>query len=1452
MRQIPLIALIAISLGCEPTGQIKGPEEALGGQPAARAHQAAAPPRDKDTPLPPVAAEVAPPASPRLAEPPQLRDKLEAYFTRHIGRRLYLQTDKPLYRPGETIWARGWDLKASTLEIHAPGAPNLRFALIDPKGAVALEAAAPAMLAQASLELPAGAMGGLYKVRVTAFDGLTETREIVVSAYEPPRIKKKIDFVRKAYGPGDTVSATLELRRPTGEPLAELPLTAMIRLDGVDLPKVTLKTNAVGDALVEIKLPQEIQLGDGLLTVLVKDGGVTESISRRVPIVLRKVQLAFFPEGGGLVEGLESRVYFEAKDGLGKPADVEGVIIDDHGQRVARFSTHHQGLGRMRFTPNSGRTYHAEITRPVGLTERYSLPLPAADGCVLRAYDDLDGQLTPMRISLRCTTPQVVYLVAAQREEVIDLATVEVKAGAEAVVYLDDKGQRMGVTRVTAMDLALNPLAERVIFRHRRAQLQISITPDQPRYTPRAPVALKIETKTPSGQPVAADLAVTVVDDTALSFADDKTGHILSAVLLAPEIPGKVEEPNFYFDLTEEKSALALDLLMGARGWRRFDWAPVLNPAPPPDPFDGMVAEGERFLKRGALRPDGAEEKAGPPRRRPAPPKAKAKLARAEPMMDAVAVAEAPAPQPVKAPKRKEEKRADRAKGEDNKNHVARRQLAQAKAAELEEEASPPAAMGDMAKMDMAEDKPVLMGGLMADEDAFDVGAGGKGRGQKIAREQGVGRVVAVAPVRVFPIPVYKPEHTGPRADFRETIFWSPAVRTDEKGQATVTFPTSDAITSFRAIAEGVGARHVGRQDKVFKSSLPFSMSAKLPLAVSEGDLIELPLTLSNEVDRALPLTLNATFGDGLRVTDSPKGPGEALAPQAREALFYGLKVEALRGEVEIAVQAEAGGLKDQLTRRLSVEPLGFPQEINASGVLVKEETRRLEIADPLKGTLTAEARFYASPTSSLIAGIEGLIREPHGCFEQTSATHYPNVMVMQYLATQKTRDPALVKRINTLLDQGYKRLISFEAKRKGYEWFGRDPGHEALTAYGLLEFSDMRGLYPVDEAMIKRTVAWLKAREDGAGGFKRNKDALDTFGKASPETTNAYVRWAIAEAGLAEDFSAAMEAQAKLATRTQDPYLLALAINTLSRLPQRRPLAKEAAARLLKLQDKEGAWPGARESVTRSGGINLKIETTALAMLALMSVEAGHQEVQEAVKWLRGQRGGFGQWGATQATVLALKAMTVYNIKMTATQAPGAVTLIVNGVEVATQRYEAGAKAPVHFEGFGKYLTAGDNTIQLKREGAGAPLPYSLVVSYRSLTPATAEDGAIGIETHLEREAVSMGESVRLVTTLTNRTQADQPMTLARVGLPGGLAFQNWQLKDLQERGEIAFFETRPREVVIYLDGLKAGEVKAIPLDLEARIPGVYTGPASNGYLYYTPDKRRWAPGLKVKVERG
>ncbi len=529
--------------------------------------------------VPPQPAERAPAESRRLGgdvpTAEQIATRVQSYFAGHVGRRIYVQLDKPLYKPGETIWVRTWDLAARSLAAAAatggPDSQGMNIELISPRGAVVAKRRIHVEngAGQTDFALAEGIDGGEYTLRATSFDGQRGERPLVVSTYEAPRLKMKLEFVRKAYGAGDEVAATIEVKRATGEPLRNHPLSGLVRLDGQDLPRVALQTNQNGEGVVRFTLPGAITTGDGLLTVLADDGGLTESVAKRIPIIVRKLAFSLFPEGGQLVEGLPGRVYFEAKTPLNKPADVSGRVLDDHGAVVARFDSVRDGLGRFDFTPATGRSYHAEIDKPVGVSEHYSLPLPARDGCTLRSFDDLDGEDAALRVAVRCSEPRKVAVVGMLRENLLDAAMVAVPRNDAAIVYLRPKAKSgdamerdsaeklarlQGVARVTVFDDKMNPLAERLLYRNRRNRLAIQIEPHKKSYSPRDQVTLSVTTRDPQGQPQAATLAMAVVDDTVLSLADDKTGHMLSRLYLEPEIADKVEEPNFYFRSAIEKT----------------------------------------------------------------------------------------------------------------------------------------------------------------------------------------------------------------------------------------------------------------------------------------------------------------------------------------------------------------------------------------------------------------------------------------------------------------------------------------------------------------------------------------------------------------------------------------------------------------------------------------------------------------------------------------------------------------------------------------------------------------------------------------------------------------------------------------------------------------------------------------------------------------------------------
>jgi len=408
-----------------------------------------------------------------------------------------------------------------------------------------------------------------------------------------------------------------------------------------------------------------------------------------------------------------------------------------------------------------------------------------------------------------------------------------------------------------------------------------------------------------------------------------------------------------------------------------------------------------------------------------------------------------------------------------------------------------------------------------------------------------------------------------------------------------------------------------------------------------------------------------------------------------------------------------------------------------------------------------------------------------------------------------------------------------------------------------------MAEVHEVEPEMIERTADWLMKRRDGQGGFLRNEKALDSFGRAPPEITDAYITWALSESGQ-EGIDAEIEHVGQLGEASDDPYLVALAaLSTLNaarqaeqqELPEKAKQLTETAAKLsdklAKAQADDGHLDGKQGSITCSGGTSLKVETTALAALAWLKQPAFTAEANKAIQWITQSRQGSGSFGSTQATILALKALVEHS--RSDRQAVTAGTLIVkrDDLQIGEHAFAAGRQETVVVDGLEANLEPGANKLDITLTGENK-MPYSLDVRYRELKPTNDENCPLRLTTELKRRQVAAGETVELSAELTNvNAQEGQPMTIAILGLPAGLEVRPDQLEELKESGTFDYYETRAREVICYWRSLAPGRKVPIKLDLVAAVPGRYTAPASRAYLYYTSEQKQWSEPLQVEITR-
>lgn len=709
------------------------------------------------------------------------------------------------------------------------------------------------------------------------------------------------------------------------------------------------------------------------------------------------------------------------------------------------------------------------------------------------------------------------------------------------------------------------------------------------------------------------------------------------------------------------------------------------------------------------------------------------------------------------------------------------------------------------------------------------------------------------------------------RADFTETVYWNPVLVLPESGQASVEFQLSDDIARYRVLVAGhtVDGR-VGAVMKTIEARKPFSLDPKLPLEISHTDKVDVAIRVTNDTDaaRKVGYTLGA---NGLRVEGKASDTFD-LGPNGKGRRIVRMAADKLNGEATVLVTgASSGADNDTIARTIRVVPDGFPGVGSFSDTIEGKARGSVSLPkDLVPGTLKVRLEVYPTTMSDLVTGLDGLLREPHGCFEQTSTTNYPNTMILNYLNESNQANPQAAARAKALLASGYSRLTSFECPdtpartRQGFEWFGAaDAQHEALTAYGLLQFKDMARVHPVDPQLIKRTQDYLLSRRDGNGGFLRNKRALDGFGGAPKHTTDAYIVWALVESDPddAEKMDlkreiAALKAEAlnEASTGGKDSYFVALVANVLLHRGDR-----EAAHKLLdRLQEKhtkDGAVTGAATSITRSGGRDLDIETTALALLGWLRANDPKYAttLKAATKWISQQRGGYGGFGSTQSTILALKALSVYAKKMAHPAESGEFRLMVNGQLAGTRRFSPDDVNVIGLDvpNPDAVFKGGEKLDVVVETDAKQAYPFALSYTYTTLTPASDPKCAVKVGTSLGKAEASEGDAVPLSLTFENLQKQGQGMAVAVVGIPAGLKVPTdmKQLTDLREKGVISFFEVRGRELVLYWRELAPEQKIALTVDLVCDAPGVYRGPASRGYLYYNADHKHWVPPLAVTV---
>ena len=290
----------------------------------------------------------------------------------------------------------------------------------------------------------------------------------------------------------------------------------------------------------------------------------------------RNYDLQFFPEGGSLVQGIQSRVAFKIVDQLGKGIDCKGFVVNKNNDTVATFQPFKFGIGNFLFTPEAGNDYRAIVKLP-DTTFTRELPTSLEQGYVLRLNATSGSQLR-LSVTTNIKSAGVVYLFVHTRQ-ISKISERAILVNGAVEFNIDKNKFEDGISHITIFDQNNLPVCERLYFMQPRQKLIIQSTLEQQEISSRKKVKLTVNSADESKRSVPADISVSVyrVD----SLQSNQNESIDSYLWLTSDLRGTIESPGYYLSERNPEIDEATDNLMLTHGWRRFTWQNVLKPAKP-------------------------------------------------------------------------------------------------------------------------------------------------------------------------------------------------------------------------------------------------------------------------------------------------------------------------------------------------------------------------------------------------------------------------------------------------------------------------------------------------------------------------------------------------------------------------------------------------------------------------------------------------------------------------------------------------------------------------------------------------------------------------------------------------------------------------------------------------------------------------------------------------------
>jgi hypothetical protein len=620
----------------------------------------------------------------------------------------------------------------------------------------------------------------------------------------------------------------------------------------------------------------------------------------------------------------------------------------------------------------------------------------------------------------------------------------------------------------------------------------------------------------------------------------------------------------------------------------------------------------------------------------------------------------------------------------------------------------------------------------------------------------------------------------------------------------------------------------------------PVEIFEEKPLEVLSGDDVEFRIWAKNNTSEKKWIQILGNIGNQ-RVKDTL-----FLGPDERISFVHRHQIPVINGtqsQLNINLRYTSKNWAKDWRERIEIKQKGIKKNFVANGIQ-GETLQEFVMDDLIAGTLEAQFTMRNDFLGGIIETSKSMLREPSGCFEQVSSANYPNLVVLQFLRKGNQSDKEIERKAEQMIRNGYEKLVNYETTKNGFEWYGNTPPHQSLTAYGLLQFLIMKSLgFTINEKMFRRNLDWLIKERDGKGGFRFQRGKYG-FSSASYEVNNAYITYVLSRIQKEYPYINIDKEIQNIETQLEkspDDYQAALLANIYAQRGEHAKALDILGRIQQKLEKRNFSHVNAKHSVMRSYGKSLTVEVVALMLHAHNTIQSGHYtlETQPLVEYLVGCRDRYGRFGNTQATALALEALTPFAETFEESKDGRSLLLVINGKEVL--RDESASGKNYNLTILPKYFKEGKNTVQVVCENNNTP--YSLKVTWRSnKTEELHKD--LPAQWVFSKSELQNGEYVMATLNIKNNIQRPRGQTVAEIYIPGNCSVSPDELVALKKQGLIDHMELFGNRLILYMLELGPMEEKKLTFQIKAEVAGRFGAQQCRVYDYYQPEIiSKWIP---------